>query len=79
MYWVYILKNQEGIYYKGYTTDIEKRLDDHNAGLSRYTSNKGPWFIVYSRIFEDKKDALIEEKRIKRLNIKSIEKLISVA
>ena len=79
MYWVYILKNQEGIYYKGYTTNIEKRLEEHNTGLSRYTSNKGPWSIVYSKTFEDKKDALIEEKRIKRLNVKSIEKLISVS
>jgi putative endonuclease len=78
MYWVYILKNQEGIYYKGYTTDLNKRLDEHNSGLSRYTSNKGPWFIVYFKIFENKKDALIEEKRIKRLNVKSIENLISV-
>jgi putative endonuclease len=48
MYWVYILKNQEGIYYKGYTTDLNKRLVEHNSGLSRYTSNKGPWFILKS-------------------------------
>ena len=78
MYWVYILKNHEGIYYKGYTTDLDKRLIEHNSGLSRYTSNKGPWLIVYSKIFENKKEALIEEKRIKRLNVKSIENLISV-
>ena len=78
MYWVYILKNQEDIYYKGYTTDLDKRLIEHNSGLSRYTSNKGPWLIVYSKIFENKKEALIEEKRIKRLNVKSIENLISV-
>ena len=78
MYWVYILKNQEGIYYKGYTTDLDKRLIEHNSDLSRYTSNKGPWLIVYSKIFENKKEALIEEKRIKRLNVKSIENLISV-
>jgi putative endonuclease len=78
MYWVYILKNQVSIYYKGYTTDLDKRLNEHNSGLSRYTSNKGPWFIVYSKIFETKKEALIEEMRIKRLNVKSIENLISV-
>jgi putative endonuclease len=78
MYWVYILKNHEGIYYKGYTTDLDKRLIEHNSDLSRYTSNKGPWLIVYSKIFENKKEALIEEKRIKRLNVKSIENLISV-
>ena len=78
MYWIYILKNHEGIYYKGYTTDLDKRLIEHNSDLSRYTSNKGPWLIVYSKIFENKKEALIEEKRIKRLNVKSIENLISV-
>ena len=78
MYWVYILKNHEDIYYKGYTTDLDKRLIEHNSDLSRYTSNKGPWLIVYSKIFENKKEALIEEKRIKRINVKSIENLISV-
>ncbi len=32
----------------------------HNDNKSRYTSNKGPWEVVYSKGFETKKEALIE-------------------
>jgi predicted GIY-YIG superfamily endonuclease len=44
--------------------------------LSKYTCNKGPWELVYSNAFESKKEALIEELRLKKLNRKSIESLI---
>ena len=78
MYWVYIIKNEKGIFYKGFSTDLDKRIFEHNNNLSRYTSGKGPWVLVYSKFYITKKEALTEEKRIKRLNIKSIENLISV-
>ena len=42
MYWVYIIENASGIYYKGYTENLEKRINEHNSGESRYTSGKGP-------------------------------------
>ena len=77
MYWVYILKNAEGIYYKGSTEDIERRLSEHNENKGRFTSGKGPWTLVYSKLFETKREALIEEKRLKKLNTRSLEKLIN--
>ncbi|MBW1657301.1 GIY-YIG nuclease family protein [Flavobacterium quisquiliarum] len=64
------------IYYKGFSEDIAKRLLYHNENRSQYTSNKGPWELVYSKAFETKKEALIEELRLKKLNRKSIEALI---
>ena len=66
------------IYYKGYTTDIYKRLDYHNSGKSNYTSKSNDWEMVYLTSFETKKEALLEEKRLKKLNKASLEKLISI-
>jgi putative endonuclease len=77
-YFVYILKSQSSdVYYKGFTTCIERRLFEHNNGKSRYSSNKGPWSLVFLEKFETKKEALITEKKLKRLNHDNLEKLIT--
>ena len=78
MFYVYILHSKFfKLYYKGFTTDISKRLEYHNAGKSSYTSKTDDWKLVYSYKFETKREALIEEKRLKKLNKASIEKIIS--
>jgi putative endonuclease len=58
---VYRIKNHQGIFFKGFTQDIEKRIFEHNNGLSRYTSGKRPWVLVYFKAFETKTLALKEE------------------
>ncbi len=79
MFYVYILYSKSSnVYYKGFTTNLIKRLENHLSGKSKYTSTKTDWVLVYSKEFEIKKDALIEEKRLKKLNRASIEKLISI-
>jgi putative endonuclease len=78
MFYVYILYSKSSnLYYKGFTTNLIKRLENHLSGKSKYTSTKTDWVLVYCKEFEIKKDALIEEKRLKKLNRASIEKLIS--
>jgi len=76
MFYVYIIQNEAGIHYKGFTENLERRLFEHQNSLGRYTKDKGPWVLVYSQKYETKREALIEEKRLKRLNVKSLEKLI---
>lgn len=76
MYYVYIIRNAGGIYYKGFTECLERRLFEHQNSLGRYTKDKGPWAMVYSKAYATKREALIEERRIKKLNIRSLEKLI---
>lgn len=47
MYFVYILKSQkDGSYYKGVTTDLRKRIKEHNSSKTRYTSDKQPFEII---------------------------------
>lgn len=78
MYYVYILYSKSfNLYYKGFTTDISKRLEYHNSGKSTYTSKTNDWELVFENKFETKREALIEEKRLKKLNRASIEKIIS--
>lgn len=78
MYYVYILYSKSfNLYYKGFTTDISKRLESHNSGKSTYTSKTNDWKLVFENKFETKREALIEEKRLKKLNRASIEKIIS--
>lgn len=78
MFYTYILYSTYlNVYYKGFTTDIVKRLEDHITGKSKYTARSNDWIMVYYEIFDSKTAALIEEKRLKKLNKRSIEKLIA--
>jgi putative endonuclease len=77
-WFVYILKSTvDGDFYKGITENIGKRFQEHNSGQSKFTSTKMPWTLVFLAEMHDKKNAIIEERRIKKLNRKSLEKLIN--
>ena len=74
---VYILCSASlDVYYKGFSTDAEKRLEYHLNSKNKFTSKAKDWEIVYVQEFAEKAEALKEEKRLKKLNRKSIEKLI---
>jgi len=76
-YYVYIIHSQQKeVFYKGYTQHPEKRLFEHNNGLSRYTKGKDPWKMVYLEEFKTKKEALIRERQLKRVNPKYLRWLI---
>ncbi|UPT67164.1 MAG: GIY-YIG nuclease family protein [Sphingobacteriales bacterium JAD_PAG50586_3] len=68
-YYVYIIESlQDGTLYKGFTENYIQRLEQHNLGLSMYTSSKTPWRLLYVEEFAVKRDALIKEKQLKRCN-----------
>ena len=52
---VYILASERhgGRFYTGLTSDVVRRLDFHNAGLSRHTASGRPWRLVVSLQFAD--------------------------
>ena len=76
-YFVYILQSiKDNTFYKGYTTDIERRLNEHNSGKSQYTKNKTPWKLIYLEECTDKTAALKREKSLKRANSKYLSWLI---
>ena len=78
-YFVYILLSEQlNMFYKGFSTDVAERFISHLEGKNNFTSKATDWKIVYSKEFQTKKEALIEEKRLKKLNRISIEKIISI-
>ena len=76
-YFVYIIKSlADHSYYKGFSEDPFKRLHQHNQGLSKYTSSKMPWELVYVELFSTKRDALIREKKLKKYSNMQVDLLI---
>ena len=59
IYYVYHLQseNNPDKYYVGLTTDVERRLFEHNAGKSIHTNKFRPWKIVSYNAFVDKSRA----------------------
>ena len=66
-------------FYKGETEDVLERLETHNNDGSDYTKGKGPWKLVYTETLENRTLALKREKAIKRLNRRSLLKLIGLS
>lgn len=70
MYYVYILSCSDQTLYTGITTDLERRVAEHNSSKlgSRYTRARRPVKLVYSKEFADRSSASKEESRIKALS-----------
>ena len=68
-YYTYILQShQDSRLYFGQTQNLEKRLQEHNSGQSKYTKPYLPWDIVAYKAFTDRKQALKFEKMLKNLH-----------
>jgi putative endonuclease len=56
MFYFYIIKSlSKGIYYKGVSEDFQRRLEQHNSGLSKFTSTAMHWELVYVEKHETKR------------------------
>ncbi|MCR4749245.1 MAG: GIY-YIG nuclease family protein [Lachnospiraceae bacterium] len=76
-YYTYIVRCADDTFYTGYTTDVEKRIDMHNASKgAKYTRGRLPVSLVYFEEHENKHDALSREWHIKRMTRSQKEELI---
>ncbi|HEY4496830.1 MAG TPA: GIY-YIG nuclease family protein [Candidatus Paceibacterota bacterium] len=67
MYNVYIIKSRKNKkYYIGYTSNQENRIKKHNSGENISTKYGAPWELIYSERFENKREAWLGEKQIKK-------------
>ncbi len=69
-WFVYILQCNDDSLYTGVTTDIERRVKEHNHDTklaASYTRARRPVKLVYSEQCDDRSQALKREVRIKRL------------
>ncbi len=77
-YFVYILKCADNSYYTGSTNNLERRINEHNSGKYKgYTSTRLPVQLVYFQEFSDVKDAISNERKIKKWSRKKKEALIN--
>ena len=66
---VYLLRCSDDSLYCGTTTDLERRVQEHNQGVgSRYTKSRLPVQLVWSSDGLNKSEAFREEYRIKRMS-----------
>ncbi len=77
-YFVYIVQCSDDTLYTGITTNLSRRVAEHNGGDkgAKYTKMRQPVKLVYSAIFSDRSSASKEEFRIKKLTRKEKELLI---
>ena len=64
---VYVLTNQQvpSKYYTGLTSDLARRLAEHNAGRCSHTAGNGPWSIDVAIEFADERRAIAFERYLK--------------
>jgi len=66
MFYAYVLKSVDNdYYYKGHCQNLEKRLEQHNSGMTESIRPYIPLRIVYSEEFETEKEAILREKYFK--------------
>lgn len=71
MNYTYILRCKDETLYTGWTNDIQRRLEAHNAGRgAKYTRARRPVKLVYLESFETKEEAMRREYAIKHMTRK---------
>jgi putative endonuclease len=65
-YFVYVLRSKfDGKFYTGFTSDITKRLNEHNSGRVISTKKRIPFELVYFEFGLNLDDAIHREKYLK--------------
>ena len=70
-WFVYILRCADNTLYTGITTDVARRIAEHNAGKepgARYTRGRGPVRLVYAEEAVSRSAAASREAAIKQLD-----------
>jgi putative endonuclease len=77
MWYVYILKCNDGTLYTGITNNLDKRVSSHNKGTgAKYTKTRLPVEVVYHEEATDRSEASKREYQIKKLSRLAKENLI---
>ena len=76
--WVYIVECSDQSYYVGCTTNVEKRIAQHNAGIfDGYTAARRPVKFLWSQEFGDIRYAIEAERSLKKWSRAKKEALMS--
>ena len=77
-WFLYVLQCSDGTYYTGVTTNIGRRLNEHNVSSrgARYTKSRRPVKLVCWTTFDDRSTAQKAEYKFKRLTREQKELII---
>jgi putative endonuclease len=76
-HYAYVLRCSDDSFYTGYTTDVRRRVDEHDAGEgAKYTRGRTPVELVHVERFETKSAAMSREYAIKQLSRSQKETLV---
>jgi putative endonuclease len=77
VHWTYVIECDDGSFYTGYTTDVERRVREHDRGEgAKYTRGRTPVELVHAERFESKSAAMSREYEIKQLSRAEKERLV---
>ena len=79
-YSTYILRCADDTLYTGITTDLDRRIAEHNTDnkkWAKYTKNRRPVELVYSKSYENRSEASRREYTIKQMTREEKIKLIT--
>ena len=66
MHHVYLIESEPSKkWYIGYTTNIKRRIAEHNRHKNKSTAKEATWKLIYCETYVDKMDALGREKFLK--------------
>ena len=75
---VYVLECADGSLYTGYTTDVARRVREHDAGDgAKYTRGRAPVRLRHVEKFDSRSAALRREHEIKALSHAAKERLVA--
>ena len=68
-WYMYIVECHDGTLYTGITTDLKRRVHEHNNSTkgAKYTVSRRPVRLVYSMEHPDRSSASIAEAKFKKL------------
>ena len=67
MFYVYIIQSvKDGRIYTGYTSDLRKRLEEHNQEKTKSIKHRTPFILVYYEAYLNKTDARKREIELKK-------------
>jgi putative endonuclease len=78
-HYVYVLECADSTLYTGYTTNVGRRVAEHNAGDgAKYTRGRTPVEVVHVEAFDTKSAAMSREYGIKQLSRVEKERLVGI-
>ncbi|SFR88501.1 putative endonuclease [Halomicrobium zhouii] len=76
-HFVYVLRCADESLYTGYTTDVERRVDEHDCGEgAKYTRGRTPVELVHVEAFGSRSAAMRREWEVKQLSRAEKEALV---